>query len=115
MANRLSDIAGKRFGHLVAEEPAGKNAKDGVLWRCRCDCGNERVVGAGQLNSGRYSHCGCQATRNRSVGHIQAAARRAYKTEWERRKRAAAKPSAPVERPNNGPLDMFLYAYRAMP
>ena len=113
MANRLSGIAGKRFGHLVAAEPVGKNAKDGVLWRCRCDCGNERVVGAGQLNSGRYSHCGCQTSANRSSAQHAAARRRAYKTEWERRKRATAKPSAPVDRPNTGPLDVFLYGHPA--
>ena len=30
-----------------------------ILWRCRCDCGNEVLVEAAQLASGNRKSCGC--------------------------------------------------------
>ena len=40
----LEDISGKRYGRLVAIEPVGKNKKGLTLWRCKCDCGNEKIT-----------------------------------------------------------------------
>ena len=49
---------GKRFGKLVVLEYAGK--WDGMhRWRCRCDCGNETVVGQTPLQNGKTQSCGC--------------------------------------------------------
>ena len=49
---------GKRFGMLTVLEYAGK--RDGMhRWRCRCDCGNETVVGQTLLQSGKTRSCGC--------------------------------------------------------
>lgn len=31
-----------------------------AVWRCRCDCGNETVVGQTNLQSGHTSSCGCR-------------------------------------------------------
>ena len=28
-------------------------------WRCRCDCGNETIVGQTPLQSGKTKSCGC--------------------------------------------------------
>ncbi|MGN1346804.1 MAG: hypothetical protein ACI4V1_08455 [Eubacteriales bacterium] len=54
----LKDYIGKRFGRLVVTGYAGK--KDGMhRWQCRCDCGNETVVGQSLLQSGRTKSCGC--------------------------------------------------------
>lgn len=36
------DLANQRFGKLTVLEPMQKRTKSGlVIWRCRCDCGNE--------------------------------------------------------------------------
>lgn len=52
------DLVGQRFGKLVVTEYAGKE-KGVHRWRCRCDCGNETVVGQTLLQSGKTQSCGC--------------------------------------------------------
>ena len=54
------DLAGQRFGRLVAVEPTKeKSKKASVYWRCRCDCGNEVEVTRDALLSGTQKSCGC--------------------------------------------------------
>lgn len=57
---RASDYTGRRFGRLTVigrtdEEPNLKNKR----WHCKCDCGNEVDVFAGNLLQGRTQSCGC--------------------------------------------------------
>ena len=56
---RFVDRTGQRFGKLVALERNGTNALKKILWRCRCDCGNELSVVAGSLVTGNTTSCGC--------------------------------------------------------
>ena len=56
---RAKDLTGQRFGRLVAIEPTAKRYGGSVVWRCRCDCGNEHLVSASILNSGAVRSCGC--------------------------------------------------------
>jgi hypothetical protein len=51
------DITGLRFGKLVAVEVSHR--ENGVYWRCRCDCGGERVTKGDQLRRGLVTNCGC--------------------------------------------------------
>lgn len=52
------DYVGKRFGRLTVLEYAGKH--DGMhRWKCRCDCGNETIVGQTLLQNGKTKSCGC--------------------------------------------------------
>jgi hypothetical protein len=55
----VKDLAGQRFGRLLAVEPAYSKPNGGVFWRCRCDCGNETVVRGAKLNNGHTQSCGC--------------------------------------------------------
>lgn len=48
------DITGVRFGRLVALEYLGCSK-----WRCKCDCGEEKIISIDALNSGRTVSCGC--------------------------------------------------------
>ena len=50
---------GQRFGKLIALKRNGVNKLKKVLWRCRCDCGNELDVVAGSLVTGNTTSCGC--------------------------------------------------------
>lgn len=52
------DITGHRFGRLVALERVDR-PKNQWRWLCKCDCGGKRVVGRGDLTSGKTSSCGC--------------------------------------------------------
>ncbi len=49
---------GVRFGKLTVLEEAPQR-KGHRYWRCRCDCGTERVVEGGHLRSGHTRSCGC--------------------------------------------------------
>lgn len=53
------DIAGVRFGRLVATERAGTDKHRLILWRCKCDCGNEHIARHTDLRSGKTKSCGC--------------------------------------------------------
>ena len=54
------NIAGQRFGRLTAVELLPERSKTGArLWRCLCDCGNEKVATTSALNSGFVQSCGC--------------------------------------------------------
>lgn len=54
----VKDYVGKQFNKLTVIEYVGK--WDGMhRWRCRCDCGNETVVGQTLLQSGKTKSCGC--------------------------------------------------------
>jgi hypothetical protein len=54
----MVDLAGKRFGRLVAiERVAPRDRRQ--YWKVRCDCGAEKEVDHKNLNSGRVNSCGC--------------------------------------------------------
>lgn len=74
MRGLTADITGERFGRLVVLERAGTNDRGASLWRCRCDCGNEKVTRGFVLRQGRCRSCGClqdeqrRAKRKTDVG-----------------------------------------------
>src|SRR5208337_2567146 len=60
---RKLDLAGQRFGKLVAIRPgpthALANGKTESTWLCRCDCGEEKVVLTRSLRERNTRSCGC--------------------------------------------------------
>ncbi|TXJ78613.1 hypothetical protein E2C11_16535 [Streptomyces lavendulae] len=52
-------LTGRRFGRLLVIEQAGRSARKDVMWRCRCDCGEEVTTSASSLSLGRTQSCGC--------------------------------------------------------
>uniref|UniRef100_A0A7C9NUW7 Uncharacterized protein n=1 Tax=Muribaculaceae bacterium Z82 TaxID=2304548 RepID=A0A7C9NUW7_9BACT len=56
---RRIDLAGQRFGRLVALEPTEKRSDGSVVWRCQCDCGKVVEVNAHRLRKGNTKSCGC--------------------------------------------------------
>lgn len=65
LKQRALDLTGQRFGRLVAIErvPAPKPPRlDGpqfAWWRCKCDCGGEKIAAASNLKKGKNKSCGC--------------------------------------------------------
>lgn len=57
--SRKKDLVGQRFGSLAVIEDSGTRYCGGVVWRCKCDCGNEKLVSASNLVSGQTKSCGC--------------------------------------------------------
>ena len=60
-----NEMVGKKFGKLTVIEDSGKRGKSrGVIWKCRCDCGNIKYAFTHSLRSGITSSCGCE-TKNK--------------------------------------------------
>lgn len=53
------NIAGVRFGKLIACAPTDKRSSGSIVWLCECDCGNKIEVRASSLQSGHTYSCGC--------------------------------------------------------
>ena len=57
------DITGQRFGRLIALYPSDKRSKyRNVIWKCKCDCGNEVEISLEYLRSVKNDFeksCGC--------------------------------------------------------
>lgn len=50
---------GYRIGKLVVVEYLGLNENKRNIWKCRCDCGNEKIYMTSQLTNGKTKSCGC--------------------------------------------------------
>ena len=56
-----TDIRGQKFRRLTALYPLKKrSSKGGVIWHCRCDCGNETDVSYNGLVYSHQASCGCR-------------------------------------------------------
>lgn len=53
------DISGERFGKLTAIEPTERRRGGQIIWRCKCDCGDDAYVIRGNLLDGKTKSCGC--------------------------------------------------------
>ena len=53
------DMTGRVIGRLLVIEECGRNARGEVLWRCRCECGNEVIVLGSNLRNEHTTSCGC--------------------------------------------------------
>ena len=59
------DYTGKRFGMLTVLEKTDQKKNGSYLYRCRCDCGNEKLITARDLH--RVKSCGCQKGNSKSL------------------------------------------------
>lgn len=50
----FKDRTNIKYGHLTAVEYVGKS-----MWKCQCDCGNEKIIYGGHLENGHTKSCGC--------------------------------------------------------
>lgn len=50
----FKDRTNIKYGKLTAKEYLGKS-----MWKCICDCGKEKIVYGGHLESGHTKSCGC--------------------------------------------------------
>ena len=77
---KKSDIAGQRFGRLIAVCPTDMRDNHGsVVWHCCCDCGNEIDVPYNSLVYCHMKSCGCQKREHetnlgRFLGHTNGTA-----------------------------------------
>lgn len=56
----VSDLTNKRFGKLLVLSQNGRDKWGQVIWRCKCDCGRERLIVGGNLRRVKGDNsCGC--------------------------------------------------------
>lgn len=55
----VKDLTGQRFGKLVVLERAPSDSKGRTVWKCRCDCGNQKEIRSTSLLQGLTKSCGC--------------------------------------------------------
>lgn len=56
--SKIDVLIGRKFGRLlVIEQAESRNHKS--RWRCRCDCGAEKVVSGNALKTASTKSCGC--------------------------------------------------------
>ena len=66
----FKDLTGKRFGNLVVIEQTALRASNGsVKWRCKCDCGKEKITAAKNLTSGKVKSCGYLNYETKNAKH----------------------------------------------
>ena len=53
------DLTGQTFGRLLVLYECGRAKNGNVLWKCRCECGNECIVNGEALRNQRTRSCGC--------------------------------------------------------
>ena len=57
----MIDLIGMRFGKLIVIEKSDKRASSGeILWKCKCDCGNNIETRGTYLRKGQTKSCGCR-------------------------------------------------------
>jgi hypothetical protein len=55
-----NNLTGQRFTKLIAIQAVpGSKFSNEARWICLCDCGNEKIVRAGDLRRGTVKSCGC--------------------------------------------------------
>ena len=55
----MKDLTGQRFGQLTAIRPTTQRKGSCIVWECKCDCGNLKLVKSSDLVSGNTRSCGC--------------------------------------------------------
>lgn len=68
---QTEDLMGQKFGKWTVIGPVDKLGHN-IRWKCRCECGNEAMVGVGNLKTGKSVSCGCyksKLTSERNTTH----------------------------------------------
>ena len=60
---KARDLAGQRFGSLVAVRRVGTSPHGSALWLCRCDCGGGAEAAATRLCGAKKTRCGACSAR----------------------------------------------------
>lgn len=64
------DITGNKYGMLTVLSYAYTKNKS-AYWKCRCDCGNEKIVRGADIKRGGVVSCGCYNRKRISVTHTK--------------------------------------------
>jgi len=58
-SNNADILLSQKFNKLTVIDFAGYNKNQLVLWNCKCDCGQQKIVSGYDLKRGGVKSCGC--------------------------------------------------------
>ena len=71
MSKEKISYIGERFGRLVVvervEDAINPNGKRAIQYKCKCDCGKEKIIRKCHLTNGKIVSCGC--FHNEKIGN----------------------------------------------
>lgn len=56
---KFHDLTGQKFGRLTVIKRVENNKQNGLMWLCKCECGNICVITSNHLKNGHTKSCGC--------------------------------------------------------
>ena len=59
MGRNFVDFTGQIFGRLTVIEKTDRRSNGSIVWKCKCDCGNETFVRSSSLRNESTQSCGC--------------------------------------------------------
>lgn len=59
LRHKKQDLVGQKFGMLTVIARSQTAKRGHILWKCVCECGNEKDVRGSYLKSGSRKSCGC--------------------------------------------------------
>ena len=59
MSKKVPDLTGEQFGRWTVLQCAGRGKHGELQYKCRCECGTERIIRRSSLTSGNSKSCGC--------------------------------------------------------
>lgn len=57
-------LDGMRFGKLVVLSEYPERKGNAIMWVCRCDCGNTKIINGNNLRNGKSTTCGCSLKKH---------------------------------------------------
>lgn len=63
----FKSLVGERFGKLLVIERVENNRFGHICYKCKCDCGGEAIVDAGNLRQGNTNSCGCIKSKGEMI------------------------------------------------
>ncbi len=52
-------LIGNQYDKLIVTDFAGRDKQGNIMWRCKCECGNEKDVRGSDLKNNHTRSCGC--------------------------------------------------------
>lgn len=71
MTRKKVNIKDEKFNKLTAVEEVGKTKHGSILWKFKCDCGNEATSIGSQVKKGIITSCGCARKTKNNLQSLQ--------------------------------------------
>lgn len=89
LKSEREDLSGMKFGRWTVIEFSNYDENRNLHWKCKCDCGTEKITIGKNLKSGYTNSCGCLQINNRRNALLKNGSTYAFNTLFYSYKRGA--------------------------